>query len=65
MTSPKPPTHPAGLPCIDPDCRQGSGQITCQRCSARIERARRDYRLRTQKRLFDGPSDQPDHEGTP
>jgi hypothetical protein len=60
MTPKGQPTHPADLPCIDPDCRgsRPTGTVLCQRCSARIERAHRDHRLRYQNR----PSGPPDHD---
>ena len=63
------PTHPADLPCIDPDCRgsRPNGSVVCQRCAARIERARREHYLRYQRGLFDTrPPDHDDyHERTP
>lgn len=63
------PTHPADLPCIDPDCRgsRPNGTVTCQRCSARIERAQRNHRLRYQNRPLPGlvPDHDDYHERTP
>ena len=39
-------THPAELPCIDPDCKAGRGRILCLRCSGRVHRAATAHRVR-------------------